>query len=465
MLTQVYSYPFAAVLALAVAVLVARWPVGASLGTYAFLLPFDSILIPGQMGGIHLHLTWFVGAAAGGILLTLGLVGRGFVRPPRAALWLSLIVFWAGMSSLWAINTENAVFRLPLVGLLLLLYLAAVSIRVSQQELAMVACLTILGGCIAAAVSLYGYSHGQWWMLPGVHRQLSGRETLSLGERVTNPNTLGATLILPLSLAVGLLLSSRTWLRRLLLTGVVAVIGASIYATMSRGTLVATAVVFLIYLWRSRERWRVLVPITVLGGMVLAMPQLFFLRLGETFADRGAGRFDLWVVGFHILKHYAVLGAGLDCFPDAFNEYVHTAPNFEGFSRAPHNVYLGTWVELGLVGLVLLLSAIGGHLLLAAKASRADSDESSRLRLISYEAACLGLLASGLFLDMLWEEYFWLTLMLLVMAVRARQGSRKAVYAGSLPGRYPFPVAAPLNPTTRLVESRLGRMTHPSPWY
>jgi O-antigen ligase len=131
-------------------------------------------------------------------------------------------------------------------------------------------------------------------------------------------------------------------------------------------------------------------------------------------------------VGLRALQHYAAFGAGLDCFPDAFREYVHTAPVFRGFARAPHNVYLGTWVELGIVGFLLLLSTVRGHLRFAAEACRIDPDESSRLQLISYEAACLGLLASGFFLDLLWEEYFWLTLMLLVMGVHTRQANREA---------------------------------------
>ena len=427
MLISVGVLALEAVFGMAVLLLVIRWPVGASLGMYAFLLPFDSVLISGQMGGIHLHLTWFLGAAAAAVLLAIGLVGRGFVCPPRAALWLSMIVFWAAMTCLWAINTGVAIFRLPLVGLLLLLYLTAVSIRASEKELAMVVWLAILGGCFAAAVSLYGYSHGEWWGT--TYGQAFGRGTLSVGERVTNPNTLGATLVLPLSLAVGLLLSSRSRFRWLLLTGLIALIGASIYATMSRGTLVAIAVVFLVYVRRIRPPWPVLVSITILGVILMTMPQFFFSRLGETFADGGAGRLDIWVVGLRALQHYAVLGAGLDCFPDAFREYVHTAPVFRGFARAPHNVYLGTWVELGIVGFLLLLSAIWGHLRFAAKARLIDADKSWRLQLISYEAACLGLLASGFFLDLLWEEYFWLTLMLLVMGVRTRQANREAAWS------------------------------------
>jgi O-antigen ligase len=404
---------------------------------YAFLLPFDSILIPGQIGRIHLHLTWFAGAAAAVILLTAGLLGKRFVRPPRAALWLSLIIFWAAMSSLWAINADSAVFRLPLLALLLLLYLLAVSIRVSEKELATIAWLAVLGACLAAAITLYAFSRGEWWVPPEAQqvRHLSGRVTLSAGDRVTDPNILGATLILPLSLAIGQLLSSRTWGKRLLLMGLLAVIGVSICATMSRGTLVATVVIFTVYLWRSRARWRVLLPIAVLGMLVLAMPQVFFLRLAGAFADRGAGRVDVWEVGLRAFSHYPILGAGLDCFPDAYDQYVQTASNFVGFSRGPHNIYLGMSVELGVIGLLLLLSTVKGHIGLVAKALRSDSDESSRMRLISYEAACWGLLASGIFLDILWEGYFWLILMLIVMSVRARDASREAAYRRLV---YPF---------------------------
>ena len=424
----------AAILIFLIILLVARWPVRVSLGIYALLLPFDAVLIPAKVGNTHLHLTWFVGAGAAGVLLTTALLGRGFVRPPRSALWLTLLVFWAATSSLWAINTERAVFRLPLIALLLLLYLTAVSIRVNKKELATIAWLAILGGCLAAAISIYQFSSGQGFT--SVHAaelrdQLSGRGTLW----TTNPNYLGATLILPLSLALGQLLSSTSRLRRLLLMGVIALIGGGIYLTMSRGVLLASAVVSMVFFWRSRSRRRMLGAMAVLAIILMAMPTRFFLRLGESLTDRGAGRLDIWMVGLRALKHYGIVGAGLDCFPDAYNEYIHTGLNFVGFSRSPHNIYLATGVELGIVGLVLLLSVIAGHLLLATKVCRATLDEVSRLQVISYEAACWGLLAVGFSLDLLWETYFWLTLMLLVIAVRSWQTSRAAVYLGAGPCR------------------------------
>jgi hypothetical protein len=76
-----------------VAIFTVRWPVEAALGVCAFLLPFDTVLVAGQVGGIHLHVTWFAAAAACATLLLTGLMsGRGFVPPPRPALWWTLFV-------------------------------------------------------------------------------------------------------------------------------------------------------------------------------------------------------------------------------------------------------------------------------------------------------------------------------------------------------------------------------------
>ena len=102
-------------------------------------------------------------------------------------------------------------------------------------------------------------------------------------------------------------------------------------------------------------------------------------------------------------------------------EYAYAAAHFAGYIRASHNIYLGMVVELGITGILLLLATLIGHYLLTANGHRADPDESSRLRLTSYEAAFWGLLMCGFFPDLFWEEYFWFALMLLVMGVRVRQ--------------------------------------------
>jgi O-antigen ligase len=419
--TKVEWVLFVIVASMGIALLLVRSPVGGSLGLFGFLLPFDTVLVLAQAGHLQIHITWIVGAAAGVILLLIAKLGNRLTTPPQAAVWLGLLIFWAVLSYFWALNAENAVFRLPVLALLLFLYFTASSIRPTEKEMATIIWLVIIGGFLGAAISLYGFYRGDWWTasLAGhTPRQLSGRETLAIGNRMTDPNILGASLILPLSLAVCTWLSSRTWPRRLLLFGFIGVIGASILATMSRGAIAAVATVFTVLIWRSGARRRVLLPLVIMGGIVMSIPDIP-KRLMQS--DRGAGRVDIWQVGLSAFRHYALFGAGQDCFPNAFNQYVQTAPNFVGFSRAPHNIYLGTGVELGLVGLVLLLGAIVRHLLLAVKGSHAIPDEALRLQLVSFQAALWGLLVCGFFLDILWDEYFWLTLMLMVMTVHSHK--------------------------------------------
>lgn len=441
--------PIIAVLAVLAMLVVCRWPVEASLGTYAFLLPFDSVLIAGYTGRIHLHTTWFVGIGAACVLSTTGLLSRGFLRPPRPALWLAVFVLWTGISFWWALDPKSATFRLPVVALLLLIYLAGVCTPVTGKELATVSWLSILGACVAAAISLYQFSQGQYYVPQGVDdldEVITGRGSLWIGGVDTDPNILAASLILPLSLASGLLLSAHAWLTRLLMAGSIILIGSCICLTMSRGAVIASITLLLIYLLRSRAKWRLLLPIALLAAVICAMPNLFFSRITESTEDQGAGRVGIWKVGLEGFKEYGLIGVGLDCFPHAYDKYAYVAFDFKGYSKGPHNAYLGVGVELGVVGLILLAILVRGHLHLAAKVSRNTDDDSSHLRLVSYEAGCWGLLICGFFLDILWEEYLWLSLMLLVMSSQARKPTRETgeLRAESINRRMSFTENVPL---------------------
>lgn len=417
----------------AVVPLMVRWPVETALGVYALLLPFDSVLLAGQVGTIHLHLTWFAGIVACCVLLLTGLANRGFRRPPGTALWLSLFVLWVILSPAWALNTQTATFRWPILVLLLILYLVAVSMPLSEKEVRRVASLAILGGLLAASVSLYQFSQGQYWIPQDLDQAVSAeftgsRATLTLLGQVTDPNILAASLIMPLALAFGLWFSSHNWIARILSLGAGAFLGACIFLTFSRGALFAVSIVFLVYLWRSRANWRALLPIALTGvvaaAMVAADPRAFSNRLDETLYDRGAGRLDIWSAALLAFQDHAVLGVGVDGFPEAVDRYRYVYTRTFPGSKAPHNIYLGTAVELGAAGLALLLCIITSHLLAFARVFRRQTDQAARFLMIPYEASCWGLFACGFFLDVLWESYFWLALMLVIMAVQARQTSQ-----------------------------------------
>src|SRR4029077_12875990 len=81
-------------------------------------------------------------------------------------------------------------------------------------------------------------------------------------------------------------------------------------------------------------------------------------RFGEAVSTGGAGRLDIWYVGWELLKHYGIFGAGLANFPQVYSSYAGVAPVFRGFARASHNIFLQISVEGGLVGVCLLIQAL-----------------------------------------------------------------------------------------------------------
>ena len=141
---------------------------------------------------------------------------------------------------------------------------------------------------------------------------------------------------------------------------------------MSRGSLFALAVLVMVYLLRVGVRKRVLVWITLIPLLVVFLPHDFFARVQRGASDRGTGRFDIWIVAVHIIKHYPIFGTGLENFRTAYNQFAGYAPVFRRFDRDPHNVYLQVWAETGVVGLILLITAVGSQLK-AVRASRSEN--------------------------------------------------------------------------------------------
>ena len=419
------------IFAVALAPIILRWPVESSLGLYAFLVPFDDVAMIGS-GHTGPTLTKFVGGGAALIAVVVGLVERRLTRPPRAAMWLTLFIVWAGITSLWSLDTQDAYSRVATAGALLVVYLAAVCLRVTEKEFRAVVWLAILGACAAAGYGVHAFHRGTIYVGPAgygghVGRGSEIRGSLILGAQEADPDVFGDLLLTPLSLAVGLLLADRSWLRRGLWISAVALIAFAVFATMSRGAVVALIAMLLVYLYRYRMSWRAWVPIGVMGAMLSMVPETFFSRVGKSYSTGGAGRLDIWTVGLHGLQRYGLAGAGLESFPYVYGQYIGYAPNYLGRElRGSHNIYLGMAVELGILGLILMIAAFASHFGAARRSSRTAGSESPPPPLTPYEAACWGLLVAAFFQDIIWRKAFWLAWILLAIAVRLREDGQAA---------------------------------------
>jgi O-antigen ligase len=245
------------------------------------------------------------------------------------------------------------------------------------------------------------------------------RGTLSVGETRANANGVAMNLLLPLAIGLGLFSWSRRLGTMIAAAAGVAAIAAGIFLTMSRGSLLAVVVMLCVWLYRYRARPRSLIVVGLLLLLLPAMPDMFFERAQSVFDGSdptGAKRTIVWQIGVRALQQFGVVGAGLGNFPDA---YIQTS--YPGFGRyiAGHNTYLSTWVELGAVGLVLLLIVLFGHFRLSRPVKRGGSAGTMAGAL---EAACCASLAVIFFGDWLWDKTLWMQWILIAWVARTQMG-------------------------------------------
>jgi O-antigen ligase len=162
---------------------------------------------------------------------------------------------------------------------------------------------------------------------------------------------------------------------------------------------------------------------------LVALPGLFIAggalweRLTEaaTLADRGAGRLDIWRVGWAVFTSHPVLGIGLGCFPIIYLSFLsratgisakHVEAVLEKSQKFPHNIYVGTAAEGGVVGIALLGATLAAHLRAAVgswRALAAQRHPAAGLALVAV-AALVAFVVEGATFDIAHRKYFWLTL-------------------------------------------------------
>ncbi len=98
------------------------------------------------------------------------------------------------------------------------------------------------------------------------------------------------------------------------------------------------------------------VPVSVMGIiLILAIPMIRGPVIEKiTLQDYSGGvRLAQWSETIELVKDKPIFGAGLAGYPSAIEPY-HQAEHIEIF-QYPHNIFLNTWSELGLLGLVALI--------------------------------------------------------------------------------------------------------------
>lgn len=150
---------------------------------------------------------------------------------------------------------------------------------------------------------------------------------------------------------------------------------AGIYLTSSRGAYLAAAfgvVVYGVVAGMTLNRLLIAAPI---GALLLLIPgvgsRLFSFGGGQLAAEDGSflSRLATQRVALAMVHDRPLVGVGPDGYLTAFGEYAAEAQQSLEMALAAHNLYLGLWAEIGLLGLVAFCALLLVGLIMAGRSA------------------------------------------------------------------------------------------------
>jgi exopolysaccharide production protein ExoQ len=377
-------------------------------GLYALLTPFDAILVISSASTV----TKVIGALSAGALIFYLLRTKRAADPDLSvAMWL-LYTLWLTSSMFWAIDSTRSLDLLPTALLLFALYAVVSLVRVNLPTLDTVSRFVMAGGVAASVYALYLYHTGM-----AIREQ---RLWLVTDNGMNwNPDHLSAALLLPVAIAImTAFFGSSFWLRVAGLASIAAIL-PTIILTGARGPELGLLALIIYLIVREPQRARLAWPVVCVFVIAIAAsaPSLMD-RWSDALTTGGAGRTDIWHVGWEAFKQNWLFGSGFNNFALAYDRAMMSVfqPQYIGWDRASHNIIVGNSVELGIVGLALLLLAWWTQF--RALRGVGPSDPRFRMRLL-LEASIVGLFVSGLFADVMLTKYLWLAFMLVSLTRNA----------------------------------------------
>jgi hypothetical protein len=327
--------------------------------------------------------------------------------------WFAIgFVVWGGMSALWALDAQPVLSEMSTLIQLIGLYILVVDLVNSPEKIQNVLSVIIIVSLVLALLATFRLFSGELVAGRVDTREITGDD----------PNFLAAYLLPGAALLMARFGREVQLRKKLFLLLALLITVTGILATSSRGAVVALVLALSFGLMLDRRMWQVMLPALLVAGVVpFFLPSISLERIESigTLSDRGAGRLDIWLVGWRIFCANPLLGVGLGNFGVAFGRYlfdtIGVAPQFPLVSHSPHSIFLGVLSSLGVIGFVLFVAVVGLSVkdgLVAVLRLKQKQDSHLMTLAIGVYLGLLGTLIAGLFIDLDRRKYFWLLLAL-----------------------------------------------------
>ncbi|HEV3091501.1 MAG TPA: O-antigen ligase family protein [Candidatus Cybelea sp.] len=373
-------------------------------GAYVMLVPFDLLLSIPQLGTV----ARLCGALSGVVLLLWLVRNRRIVLPgPAVAVW-GLFVLWSCISNVWAPDWSNAMRESGTLLQLLGLYAIVSLVPAAPRDVAIVFGAVVLGGAVAAIFGIRELAHLS--VAQQLINQVSDRIPLLVGASRLDINEFADSLLLPMALVSAGTVRTHSIPLKVCGVGVIAGLLYAMSLAASREAFVAVALMFGYFIAVLPERRQIIAIGVVLAGLAAGNGNLVARFLSASVSG-GSGRLSIWTAGLAAFRQHWTFGSGSGSFATAYDQvYLKIFQPYDmGWSRAAHNMLIQNGVEYGIVGLLLLATAV---ILTIRTLPKLRTDHPLFGMRAGVVGAILALSVAGFFVDLTTAKFFWLALAL-----------------------------------------------------
>jgi O-antigen ligase len=288
---------------------------------------------------------------------------------------VALLLGWLTLSLAWARDPEVAALELGRWCMAAAALLVLVTSARTERDVRLIIGALIAGTLLSVLIGVAGGSLGA----PDTSVETATSTEGRLQGGADDPNFLAAYIV-PVVVLAAVLRPRLAGLARPLISVSAAVLVAGLFATQSRGGMLAAVAAVLAALVLLPGRRLVVgacAVVLALGAVAYFVAEPSALeRLTTAAADRGNGREDLWRVAGRMTADHPVAGVGLDNFRVRSAEYVREPGTLRFVDlivdkpHEVHNTYLQLLAENGVIGLTLFIAVVGAAMASALRAAR-----------------------------------------------------------------------------------------------
>lgn len=235
---------------------------------------------------------------------------------------------------------------------------------------------------------------------PTMLTQPEVRNYIASGFFLGDGNDFALSVNIAIPLCLFLLTDEKKKMRRLLLMGCLLLLVICVIATQSRGGTLALAAVGLYY-WVKSNKKLVTASVAAMALLValLFAPPAYYQRMNTINAQEGSaqGRLLAWGGGFRMALDHPLLGVGAGHFPVKYGAQYRVSRDIPW--QTAHSIYFLILGELGIPGIVFLLSMIFHNLManrrLTNDIKKRPGDHTRELGLLGSTSACMLAFATG----------------------------------------------------------------------